>query len=185
MVLFTLEGFVKAHGIEKVYTSSEKEIPFCQLLPDTIAASVPDSSAVDSLAAKSSKEALEAKVDYKAKDSTLFDLVNHKVFLYGGAEINYKDINLKADYIEINFDKNEIYATGMPDSTGKMAGIPVFKQGSQNFKSQVMRYNFKSKKGYISKVLTEDGSGYLHGTGIPGYRRSSDPAGPAFWLVPQ
>lgn len=162
-VLFTLVAFAKEHGMEKIYASAGEINPVYLSVPDTISAIVPDSSVVDTTAAKSSKEALEAKVDYKAKDSTLFDLVNKKVFLYGEAEINYKDINLKAAFIEINFDKNEVYATGMPDSTGKLAGLPVFKQGSQNFKSEVMRYNFKSKKGYISKVMTEDGSGYLHG----------------------
>jgi lipopolysaccharide assembly outer membrane protein LptD (OstA) len=163
MILFTFVVFAHGRGMEQVYSTGNEVDSTNTLKPDTVTASIPDSLAVDSLAAKSSKEALEAKVDYKAKDSTLFDLVNKKVFLYGDAEINYKDINLKAAFIEINFDKNEVYATGMPDSTGKLAGMPEFKQGSQNFKSQVMRYNFRSKKGYISKVMTEDGSGYLHG----------------------
>lgn len=163
MVLFSLMAFVEAYGKGYAYLSISEEIPFCRFLPDTILTIVPDSTAVDSLSAKNSKEMLEAKVDYKANDSTLFDLVNKKVFLYGKAEINYTDINLKADYIEIDFGKNEVYATGLPDSTGKLAGLPVFKQGTQTFESEVMRYNFKSKKGYISKVVTEDGSGYLHG----------------------
>jgi lipopolysaccharide assembly outer membrane protein LptD (OstA) len=162
-VSFTLVVLAEAHGTGKVYSCNSPEIPFYQLIPDTLKAEIPDSLLVESHVADSSKEALDAKVDYKAIDSTLFDLVNKKVFLYGDAEINYNDINLKAAYIEINFEKNEVYATGMPDSTGKMVGIPVFKQGDQSFKSQVMRYNFRSKKGFISKVITEDGSGYLHG----------------------
>jgi hypothetical protein len=156
MVLFILVVFAEANGAEKIYSLKPS-------VPDTLTPLASDSSVVDTVAAKGSKDALEAKVDYKAKDSTIFDPVNKKVFLYGDAEITYKDIDLKAAYIEIDFDKNEVYATGLPDSTGKSAGLPVFKQGSQNFKSEIMRYNFKSKKGYISKVLTEDGSGYLHG----------------------
>jgi lipopolysaccharide assembly outer membrane protein LptD (OstA) len=162
-VSFTLVALAEVHGTGKVYSSSTGVIPFCQLTPDTSTAILRDTLVVDTLAAGASKEALDAKVDYKAKDSTLFDLVNKKVFLYGNAEINYNDINLKAAYIEINFEKNEVYATGMPDSTGKEVGIPVFKQSDQSFKSHVMRYNFRSKKGFISNVITEDGEGYLHG----------------------
>jgi len=133
------------------------------LVPDTTISASSDTIVTDSLAGGGSKDALDAKVDYKAKDSTIFDLVNKKVFLYGDAVIDYDDINLKAAYIEIDFEKNEVYATGMPDSTGKEAGIPVFKQAEQTFKSHIMRYNYKSKKGFINKVITEDGNGYLHG----------------------
>jgi len=162
-ISFALVALADARSMGKVYSLSIRETPFCQLIPDTITASLPDTLVIDSLAAGGSKEALDAKVDYKAKDSTLFDLVNKKVFLYGDAVINYSDINLQAAFIEINFEKNEVYATGMPDSTGKVVGVPVFKQGDQSFKSRVIRYNFRSKKGFISKVITEDGSGYLHG----------------------
>jgi lipopolysaccharide assembly outer membrane protein LptD (OstA) len=134
-----------------------------QPLTDTTIQMVTDTISIDSLAVAASKDALDAKVEYKAVDSTLFDLVNKKVYLYGQAEINYEDINLQAAYIEINFEKNEVYAKGMPDSTGKAAGVPVFKQADQSFKSQEMRYNYKTKKGFINKVITEDGSGFLHG----------------------
>ncbi len=123
----------------------------------------PDTLAADTLAQKISKDELNARVEYKAKDSTIFDLAHKKVFLYGNAVINYDDINLQAAFVEIDFEKNEVYATGMPDSTGKMAGLPVFKQGDQSFKSRILRYNYKSKKGFINKVMTEDGNGYLHG----------------------
>jgi len=122
------------------------------LIPDTLilGTHVPDSLAVDPALAKTSENALDAKVDYQSADSIMFDVVNKKVFMFNNAVINYDDINLQAAYIEINFEKNEVYATGMPDSTGKMIGVPVFKQGDQTFKSQVMRYNFRSKKGFIS-----------------------------------
>jgi len=158
-----LVALADARSMGKVYSSANREPPFYENIPDTLEPAISDTIVVDSLSAGGKEETLEARVDYKANDSTLFDLVNKKVFLYGNAVINYKDINLQAAYIEINFEKNEVYATGMPDSTGKPIGVPVFKQGDQTFKSQVMRYNFRSKKGFISKVITEDGSGYLHG----------------------
>jgi lipopolysaccharide assembly outer membrane protein LptD (OstA) len=132
-------------------------------LPDSLFDFSSDDLSADSLADAATEEMLDARVDYKASDSTIFDLVNKKVFLYGNAEINYDDINLKAAYIDIDFEKNEVFAMGMPDSTGKDIGLPIFKQGDQQFKSRTMRYNYKSKKGFINKVITEDGSGFLHG----------------------
>ena len=173
MIAYVLVNIAGASGMGKEYAYISDNLPVYQNLPDTIVAATispdtiirvaSDSLVTDSLSKSVSKDALDAKVDYKANDSTIFDLVNKKVFLYGEAEINYSDINLQAAYIEIDFEKNEVYATGMPDSTGKEAGVPVFKQADQTFKSRIMRYNYKSKKGFINRVITEDGSGYLHG----------------------
>ncbi|HPM91328.1 MAG TPA: putative LPS assembly protein LptD, partial [Bacteroidales bacterium] len=143
-------------------------LPQVEQAPDTVHAISADtlsadSLRIDSIAPGKSSDALEYKVDYKSADSTFFDLANKKVYMYRNAEINYDDINLKADYIEIDFNTDEIFAKGLPDSTGKDAGLPVFKQGDQQFESRTMRYNYKSKKGLITSVTTEDGSGFLHG----------------------
>jgi lipopolysaccharide assembly outer membrane protein LptD (OstA) len=163
VIMYTLATFPGLCSGGMTYATSDAVVPVSKLVPDTVFSPVPDTLVVDSLAGDISEDALDAKVEYKANDSTVFDLVNKKVFLYGQAVINYDDINLQAAYIEIDFEKNEVYATGLPDSTGKELGIPVFKQADQNFKSHVMRYNYKSKKGFINRVITEDGSGFLHG----------------------
>ncbi len=106
---------------------------------------------------------LETKVDRTAQDSIVQDLKNRKVFLYKNATITYGDIKIEADYIEVNFNTNEVFAKGVMDSTGKFRGNPVFTEGSQKYEAYEMRYNFDTKKGLISKVVTEDGSGFLHG----------------------
>lgn len=149
--------------------------PFLQSLPDTSLVASPDTLKIDSISTVSndtlaidsiggeSKDALNSKVEYKSADSILNDIQKKMVFMYGNAEINYEDINLKAAYISIDFEKNELFASGMPDSNGIMTGLPVFKQGDQEFKSKTMRYNYRTKKGLISGVITNDGSGYLHG----------------------
>lgn len=148
----------------KIYASASPDAPFFQSEPDTLISMLPDTLGVDSLGVKAhSEDALDSKVEYTSADSIEFDLVNKKVFMFGNAEINYEDINLQAAYIEISFEKNEIYAAGITDSTGKEIGLPVFKQADQEFKSHIMRYNYKTKKGMIHNVLTEDGSGFLHG----------------------
>jgi len=128
----------------------------------------PDTLAADSLFRSDTKltkseNAIDATVNYNARDSIDTDVVTQKVFLYGEAEILYQEFSLQADYIEIDFKNNIIIANGIPDSAGIIQGRPVFTEGGQSFKSESMKYNYKTKKGLISGVFTEDGYGYLHG----------------------
>jgi len=111
-----------------------------------------------------SKQKLEGKVDYVAKDSLRFEIKNQKVFLYNEADIKYQDINLKAAYVEIDFPQNLVFAKGIPDSTGKDQGVPQFSEGSESFKSKIINYNYITKRGLISTVFTKQDEGYLHGT---------------------
>ena len=112
---------------------------------------------------KKSDFALSSKVDYKAKDSIRFDIKEEKAYLYGKAEIKYEDIDLTAEYIEISFKVNQLFAKGVLDSTGKLVGKPVFKQGAESFTSTTLTYNFKTKKGFIAGIFTKEGDSYLQG----------------------
>ncbi|NQV02392.1 MAG: LPS-assembly protein LptD, partial [Bacteroidia bacterium] len=137
-------------------------------LPDTLIISDTDSTVnltvigSDSLAGRK-KSSLEAKVDYKAKDSLRFEVNKQRMFLYDDGDISYTDINLKANYIEIDFPNDLIYAHGSRDSLDNEIGVPEFTQGTMKFKSKIMNYNYKTKKGYINRVFTQQDEGYLHG----------------------
>lgn len=109
------------------------------------------------------KVKLQSKVDYSSNDSLRFEIKGQKVFLFKKANIRYQDINLKADYVEIDFPNHTVHATGVPDSTGKDQGSPEFSQAGQVFKSKIIRYNYDTKKGYIQIVFTKQDEGYLHG----------------------
>ncbi len=110
------------------------------------------------------KNRLDAVVDYAAKDSIRFEIKGQKVFLYQDAVIKYTNISLKAAYVEINFPKNLVYATGVKDTTGKLVGTPEFQEGSQTFKSKIINYNYTTKRGFINTVFTKQDDSYLHGT---------------------
>ena len=110
-----------------------------------------------------SPSAVTSIVDYFAEDSVTFDLNNSTANLHSNTDLNYEDINLKSDYVEINFAKNELFARGEADTAGTLHGKPVFKQGSYEVKSHEMLYNFESKKGLIRNVITQEGESYLHG----------------------
>ncbi len=106
---------------------------------------------------------LDSKVEYVARDSIRFEIVNQKVFLFGKAAIEYEDIHLAADFIEIDFNKNEINSTGLPDTAGIIRGLPVFTEKGQSYMAEEIRYNFETEKGRSVNVLTEEADGFLHG----------------------
>ena len=109
---------------------------------------------------------ISTTVTYNAKDSIRFDATNSIVRLYGDAEITYGAINLKAAKIEINWKENNVIAEGIEDSTGHVSGIPVFNEGADKYVSKRIKYNFKTKKGLINSVVTQQGEGFIHGDNI-------------------
>ena len=103
---------------------------------------------------------IDAEVNYQAQDSIVF-LRNGRGFFYGEGVVKYKDIELSADYIEMDVDSSLVRATGLPDSTGVIAKNPVFKEKDDSFESKEIRYNFKTKKGYILHTVTQQGEGFV------------------------
>ncbi len=120
-----------------------------------------DSTAADTL---SDPDDLEFMVKYDSQDSTISDVALKQVHMYGNAEVTYGKINLKADYIRLNWITNEVYAKGTYDSTSKkMIGEPIFQDGAQTFNTKEIRYNFKSKKAIIQGIVTAEGDGNIRG----------------------
>lgn len=106
---------------------------------------------------------LDSKVEYSASDSIRFDLRQQTVHLYGNAELKHGTINLTSAYISINFETNEMFAKGMPDSLGIIQGNPIFTDGAQNFESYELRYNFRTRKGRTVQVRSQEADGFMHG----------------------
>ncbi|WP_272960975.1 putative LPS assembly protein LptD [Barnesiella viscericola] len=137
---------------------------------------LPDSTGVDSLAAdslstdslandsvpKKKKNGLTSVVDYQANDSIVFTNGN-EVYMYGKGVVQFDGMELNADQIEMNMDSSQVYAVGRPDTVGDIVGRPVFKDKSGEYESETMHYNFKTKKGYITNIVTQQGEGYLTG----------------------
>jgi len=119
---------------------------------------------VDSIPIKKSSMSFDYPVYYDAEDSLLFDFVAQKAYLYGKAVVIYEDINMSAEYIQMDFDNNEVFAHGLTDSAGNTYGKPVFKEGEEEFVADTVRYNFKTKKGIIKEVMTEFEGAFLHGS---------------------
>ncbi len=105
---------------------------------------------------------IEHEVNYYGKDSTVMDLEREKIFLYGlDSYVKYDDLEVKAAIIEFSFKDFTAFAKGIPDSTGKLIGKPVFKQGDSSFEEDSLGYNFKTKMGISYGVRTQEGDAYL------------------------
>lgn len=104
----------------------------------------------------SSAQGLQSAVTYSARDSIRYDAHEQTVYLYGAATVNYEDLQLTAERIRYSFRNEEAQAFGMPDSTGAPLGKPRFKQGDKEFDADSIRYNFRTKEGFIREVRTEE-----------------------------
>jgi hypothetical protein len=119
----------------------------------------PDSLSHDSIAAK--RQTLDATVNYSAKDSIVFTEGNW-AYLYGSSEVKYKDLGLKGEKLTTNLDSSIVWAKYGIDSVGKEFGYPEFSQGeADKYEAKTIKYNFKSKKGYITHVVTQQGEGFI------------------------
>jgi len=131
-------------------------------MPDTLLF-IKNNSVADTIVRqlKISPDAVDKTITHTAKGYRRTDLLNKKVYLVDGAEVTYGDIVLKADSIVLNTETGVVYASGRPDSTGKISGQPVFKQGEESFESEALEYNFKTKKGRVFNLMTKQEEGYL------------------------
>lgn len=125
---------------------------------------VDDSIRLDSIARKKSG-GVDAPVTYSASDSLVYDAKNKVAHLYGTAQVKYENMDLASDRISMDIDKSNVKAMGTADSTaeGGIKGKPVFKMGSDEYDTDTIKFNFKSKKALINNVYTEQQDGFLSG----------------------
>ncbi|MET0759198.1 MAG: putative LPS assembly protein LptD [Flavobacterium sp.] len=106
---------------------------------------------------KPKKALLEGKIKRKAVDYEKIDQKKKQITLYNQAELYYLDIELKAGIIVMDYEKSEIYAGRIKDSTGKYTQSPVFKQGTNVIEPDSIRFNYKTKKALVWNSRTEQG----------------------------
>ena len=122
---------------------------------------IDDSLARDSIN-RSKKNGIDSPVEYSADDSLTYDAASGLAHLYGSSKVKYQNMDLESEKIYISLDSNVVHATGKMDSTThELTGTPVFQMGSDEYQSDTMAFNFKTKKGLISNVYTQQEDGFL------------------------
>ena len=122
---------------------------------------VDDSLALDSIN-RQRKHGIDSPVEFSANDSLLYEAGNGMAYLFGDSHVKYQSMDLQSENIFLSLDSSLVHATGARDSvSGKLFGNPVFQMGSDTYQSDTMAFNFKTKKGFIQQVYTEQQEGYL------------------------
>ena len=122
---------------------------------------IDDSLTLDSLN-RQRKNGIDAPVKYTANDSLTYEAGTGTAHLYGDSHVEYMNMDLKSEKIYMVLDSSLVHATGVRDSaSGQLTGTPVFKMGSDAYESDTMAFNFKTKKGLITQVYTQQDDGFL------------------------
>jgi len=122
---------------------------------------IDDSLALDSIN-KRRKNGIDSPVEYSAEDSLTYEAASGLAHLYGDSKVKYQNMDLQSDKIYMSLDSSLVHATGSMDTTkNELVGTPIFKMGNDEYQSDTMAFNFKTKKGLISSVYTQQEEGFL------------------------
>lgn len=125
---------------------------------------IDDSIRLDSIQ-RAKANGIEAPVQYAADDSLIYDAKTKTAYMFGTSKVDYQNMKLNSDKIYMSLDSSIVRATGSPDTTAEdgIKGKPQFSMGTDEYKSDTMAFNLKSKRGLIKDVYTEQEDGYLKG----------------------
>jgi hypothetical protein len=147
--------------VQYISSFSQEESRLNDTIPQPAAVNVQDT--VFQSVKLISPDAIDKQVTYSAKGYKINDLVNKTATLVEGAEVTYGNIQIIADSIVFDMNKNTVFATGRRDTTGKISGKPVFKEGAtQEIESDSMIYNFLTRKAIAFNIITKQDEGLLH-----------------------
>ncbi len=126
--------------------------------------------AADTLKPVESRSGIDSVVTYSAADSVHYALNSRSMYLYGKGEIKYRELGLKADAIDINWNTSILSARGVADTSDsartRMKGQPVLIDGSETYNGSTITYDFKTKRGKIDLGKTEIDQGLYYGNAI-------------------
>lgn len=112
----------------------------------------------DTIVAK--KEALDDVLRTKADDQRR-DVPKRMTFLNKNAQVKYQDMQIDADYISIDDNKNLIYARGKQDSLGKIIEPVITTQAGKKYETNEFSYNTKTKQAIAFNARTEESEGVI------------------------
>lgn len=106
------------------------------------------------------KESLEDILRTKAEDQRR-DVQKKMTYLNKKAQVKYQDMQIDADYISIDDDKNLIYARGKLDSLGKIIEPVITTQAGKKYETNEFSYNTKTRQAIAFNARTEESEGVI------------------------
>ena len=122
---------------------------------------IDDSLRADSLN-RQKKNGIDSPVEFSANDSLIYEAATGMAHLFGQSHVKYQNMDLQSEKIYMCLDSSLVHATGKMDTTThRLTGTPVFKMGNDTYENDSIVFNFKTKKGLIQQVYTEQEDGFL------------------------
>lgn len=117
-----------------------------------------------------SSSGVDSIITYTSTDSIIYSIANRKMKLYGKGNIKYRQMELKSERIDVNWENATMKAEGIvdtSDSTGKkFVGTPIMVDGGEEFHGNELLYNFKTQKGRITLAETKADEGFYYGSKV-------------------
>lgn len=133
---------------------------FAQVVPavnDTVNVKPGDSITIKTDSIKPKKGGLDAIIKRTAEGYEKIDQRKKELTLYDQAVLTQKDMELKSGVIIMNYEKNEVFAGRMKDSTGVYSQYPYFKQGANVIEADSIHFNTRSKKARVWNSRSDQG----------------------------
>ena len=114
---------------------------------------------------RKSGSGLDRIIQGRATDSLYYDMRKKMVYIYEKGDVTYDDMNLQADFMNINLDSKNIYAYGKVDTIDGVPTVtrPLFTQGGSSLNMDTIAYNIESQRAKIKGIATQQGDGWLIG----------------------
>ncbi|HOI29737.1 MAG TPA: putative LPS assembly protein LptD [Melioribacteraceae bacterium] len=139
--------------------AQQKDSTVSKVLSDSLGITSADSLSSDSTRTKKNSD-VDAVVSASSLDSLIYNVRNKKMFLYGSGDLKYKQTDLKSGKIFVDYDRNEIEAFGITDTSDtakvKLKQTPVLTEGSDVYEGSRIKYNFKTQQGFISLAKNKE-----------------------------
>ena len=155
MLLFPVVLFAQETGNETIPIEAEQD----SIQPIVTASEISeqlrqqDTTKTDSVR---KPQFLTSIVQYTAKDYMRLSPKENKMYLYNQAKIIYGDMTIEAGLIIIDNTKNEVFAYGIPDSTGVYTQAPKFTQGPRTVEPDSIRFNFDTERALVYNSRTQE-----------------------------
>ncbi|HLS95143.1 MAG TPA: putative LPS assembly protein LptD [Sphingobacterium sp.] len=108
------------------------------------------------------QDGLETVVTIVANDSSWNQVNKNILHLYKGAKVKYQEFELAADYIRLDRNTNELFASGVVDHNGKYVGRPVVIFPGDTPKTvDSLLYDYKTREGNTYGIMTEQDGAYI------------------------
>lgn len=159
-------GIAVAQITTKKKTTVEEKTPVTPAVVPPLIRQVPtfETTTSDSSGTKTtvqSPSGVDSAITFSARDSIVFFVNKKTMHLRGDANLLQKQQDLKAESIDLDFNRATMSAQGTIDSaTGSAKGFPHFTDNGQEFVGEKILFNFKTKQGTVSMAEMKQQEGF-------------------------